>query len=138
MFCKGRFDAARARAAGVQLPRRAARSWCGETFAALQSYERDKWWSPASWQEEEFTDKDQWADGLEEDIRGVAEGEWRRGVGTKSSLDLYRSIKTNVAREPFLDCPAADNRAAALRVGLRGGVHSLEVSCARLARSRPA
>ena len=75
-----------------------------------------------------------WASAVEKDALKVAEEEWRLGMQAKSSLDFYRSVKKEVKREGYLDCKAADNRAASLRVGLRGGTNALEVSRARLER----
>ena len=129
LFCKGRFDE------GRRAGRRLRTSWCGETFAALQRLGLERFWEERLWESDEFVGKGEWAATLDEAAAGAEHLAWRAGMDGKSSLDLYRAIKEEVGREPFLECEPADNRAAALRVGLRGGVHELEVSAARLVRS---
>lgn len=128
MVCKERFDERR-RGEG---PRPRSSTWVGEIHQALLRFGLAEFWSPAAWSTPEFVGADTWAATIEAAACPLAEEEWKRGMQSKVSLDLYRSIKTSLRREPFLDGPAADNRAAAVRVGLRGGVHALEVSAARL------
>ena len=129
LVCKERFDERRRRGEG---PRPRSSTWVGEIHQALLRFGLEKYWSSATWARPEFVAHEQWAATIEAAACPLAEEEWKRDMQSKVSLALYRSIKTSLQREPFLDGPVADNRAVAVRVGLRGGVHALEVSAARL------
>jgi hypothetical protein len=62
----------------------------------------------------------------------VAEDELRERLLPLSSLDVYRSVKSDLVLEPFLNSDDVSERtAASLRVRLRSGAHDLEVSAAR-------
>ena len=113
------------------------RSWCGETVAVMRKHGIGQYWAVAKWQTEELVKEQLWRATVEAGLGKSWMAEWSEGLSRKVSLELFRSLKESPSRERYLEYDVARNEEVALRVALRGGAHSLEVSRVRWGECAP-
>jgi hypothetical protein len=94
----------------------------------------ERFWAQETWQEDRFAKKGEWSAAVKGGLRAAWRVEWRAGMEVKPSLEYYRGMKGECGMERFLRYDVRFNKAAYLRIALRGGSHTLEVM--ELARTR--
>ena len=100
-----------------------------EMHAALVRFGLGQWWHPASWAA--MPAYDEWSASVDAAVLDRAQVEWRARLPAKSSLDIYRSLKSDLVLQSYLGPTFVLRDASSLRSRLRSGAHDLEVSADR-------
>jgi hypothetical protein len=103
--------------------------WMSEMHTALVRFGLAQWWPVASWAT--MPPYAEWAQVVDAAVHERAQAEWRARLPTKSSLDTYCALKSDLMMEPYLSCDVSFRDASSLRSRLRSGAHDLEVSADR-------
>lgn len=101
--------------------------WCEYTRSILQSLELGD-----RWDTEDLGEAGEWAGVVKVAIRVREQKKWRDNMRAKSSLRLYRLIKTNLCREFYLRVnDGFARRGRIITARLRGSVSGLRISHGR-------
>ena len=103
------------------------RGWCWNVKELLEKYNLMKWWRQLT----DFPEEKEWSTIIQKAVSNREQRVWSAGVQEKSTLVLYKSLKSEIVFEDYLKCEPWERAGRSLISKLRGGTNALRVSMER-------